>query len=173
MTHILSLPKFQSIIASRFSDVLVQRCAPCCLLCNHWALVTTMRLFPCVLAGLGLIASAISSSRHPGTTSRLPTPLAAVIVFRPPAGGSNASSTLSTDAPPVFNVGLLLNPPKTSVDSWVAVRNIVLTGDTVWPSPQQLAAQVATVGGRLSTSSTGAQVSGAPAMTAGLQVACQ
>jgi hypothetical protein len=122
-------------------------------------LFSTMWFPPRASAGFGPLLQSIT--RYPGPVAH---PLVAVAVVGAPAGGSDSSSTLasSTSAPFVFDVGLLLNPPKSSVDSWVLRRQLVLVGNAVWPSPQQLSAQVAAAGGTLSTGSNGLQVSDEP-----------
>jgi hypothetical protein len=93
---------------------------------------------------------------HPDLHVNLNIPLTVITPYLPQPSPSPASS--SDTSLPVFDIGLLLNPPSTSVDYWVPVRVLVLTTDVAWPSQQQLAAQVAAAGGTLRTSSSGVQV---------------
>jgi hypothetical protein len=127
-------------------------------------LIAEHALIYCLLhtcTGFGELSRGVT---YPGQRTLVAFPLVAVIPFPPPSQHSNASAGLGTgkSAPTVVDVGLLLNPPKTSVDLWVSGRRLLLTSDAVWPSPEQLAAQVAAAGRSLNVSSNGLKVSAGP-----------
>jgi hypothetical protein len=108
-----------------------------------------------LVAVAGVLDMSTQFPDYPGIDGPGQIPLTAIIPFppQPPPPGSSNNSL------PVIDLGLLLNPPKTSVDFWAKTRILLLTTDAAWPSQEQIAAQVAAVGGRMHTSSSGLQVS--------------